>query len=133
MNIEALTNDVKAALEKHGITGTLQQTLFWLIGLAVTPNGRILIERAISGATLFAVDDTGSVAFARYPASLPLNGALLNQLLGSIPPDKLRALLASINEEISAAKAQCTCSKCTARRAEGAASVVPFESTRSTH
>lgn len=132
MNIEALTQDINVALEKHGIAGAIQDTLAGLITLATTPGGRTLIQRGLAGATLFAVDDDGSVAFSgtRTP---PINGVLLNQLLASIPPDKLRGLLASVNDEISAVKAECTCSKCIARRAEGAASVVPSESTRSTH
>lgn len=132
MNIEALTSDLNVTLAKHGIAGEIQATLAGLLTLSATSGGRALIERGIAGATLFAVDDAGSVAFSgtRTP---PVNGVLLSQLLGSIPPDKLRVLLASVNDEISAARTQCKCSKCIARRAEGAASVGQSESTRSTH
>lgn len=125
MNIEALTQDLNIALEKHGITGAIQSTLSGLLGLAATPGGRMLIERAHAGAVLFAVDDTGSTAFSRSRTHLPVNGALLNQLLGSIPPLQLRDLLQSVLDEISAARPPCSCPKCVARRGESSSAHSP--------
>lgn len=111
MNIEALTNDLSAVLEQHGISGAINTTLAGLIVLAASPAGRSLIERYIAGATLFAVDDTSStVLFHRSPMSH--NAGLLKALLLSVTPGQLRELLTAIVDEIATARA--------ARRTESA-------------
>lgn len=125
MNIEALTHDLNAVLHRHGITGSVQTTLSGLLTLAATPGGQMLIGRAHTGATLFAVDDTGHTAFSRSRTHLPVNGALLNQLLGSITPMQLRELLQSVLDEIAAARPRCNCPKCVARRGESSSAHSP--------
>lgn len=64
MNIEALNSDVIAVLQKHGVADArLVAALSGLISIISAPGGQFVIDRAIRGATLIAVDDSGSCAF----------------------------------------------------------------------
>lgn len=117
MNIEALTLDINAALEKHGISGPAQTSLRALISIAVAPLGAELINRCIEGATLFAVDDHGSMGFVRSGTQQSGNGLLLNELLSRVSPRDLGEILRAVLDQISPSPT-CNCPKCVARRTE---------------
>lgn len=116
MNIEALTHDINAALDKHGISGKVQTTLAGLLLMTASPSGRSLIEKFLDGATLFAVDDRSHTALSRSGA-MPANSELLNRLLCSVSPRQLHDVLTVVVAEINNEQPQCACSRCVAQRA----------------
>lgn len=104
MNTEALTLDLNAALEKHGISGAEQNTLAGLLLMTASPAGRSLIDKFLDGATLFVVDDRSHTALSRSGV-MPINAYLLNSLLCSVTPRQLHDVLTVVVTEISSARA----------------------------
>lgn len=118
MNIEALTADLDAVFQRHGITGSVQFRLAFFLAMSSGPALQALFERVRQGAVLFAVDDAGSMSCGPGGPT-PRNAVLLNNVLKCLSPRQLCELLEAIQPTgpIELEIRRCGCPQCEAARA----------------
>lgn len=115
MNIEALTADLDAVFQRHGITGNLQICMQVAFSATLAEDSRReLLERLSAGGALFVIDDAGSISCAGARESV--NATRLKDVLDAVTPEQFGRLMHMFLEELTKAGDACQCPSCATKR-----------------
>lgn len=115
MNIEALTKDLDAVFQKHGISGPLQRCMQIAFCSGLSPYQEHLFTQLLAGGSLFVIGDSGAISAGGLRPSK--NAKMLKDVLNAVTPEQFGRLMHMILEELKKAGAVCQCAQCVSKRA----------------